>query len=260
MIGFNELGTKGRLGNQMFQYAALRGIAAKHGYDWCIPPSNFSHPYYEHQLFEIFTLNSLKYVGYVDDNFNLVVESGFYFDSDLFNLCPDNTNLGGFFQSEKYFKHIENEIKEDFTFNPNILDSCKKIINELGNCLSIHVRKTDYDLCDDFLGIDYYSKALKYFDNYDKIIVFSDDIEWCKEQKLFATDKFFISEYKNNATDLCLMTLCKWHIIANSSFSWWGAWLSNSRKIVAPKVWFGKEPSGRKNHTRDIIPEKWIKI
>jgi hypothetical protein len=252
MIGFNGLGRHGRLGNQMFQYAALRGIAAKHNYDWCIPPSNFRQPYYDHQLFELFNLKSLKYIGYVPDNYPLIVETDFYFDSGLFSNCPDNINLGGFFQTEKYFKHIKNSIKEDFTFKDNIINPCKKIINKFEDCLSLHIRRNDYINIKEFLGIDYYTKALSYFNN-KKVIVFSDDTKWCEKQELFQSNRFFISPF-NNAIDLCLMTLCSGHIISNSSFSWWGAWLSNSSTIISPNKWFGN------NSIKDIIPKDWIVI
>lgn len=259
MIGFNGLGKHGRLGNQMFQYAALKGIAAKHNYDWCIPLSNFNNPDYDHQLLKIFNLYSLQNIQYVPNNYPLVAEEGFYFDKDLFNYCPDNINLGGFFQTPKYFQHIESEIRNDFTFKNEIIILCKKIMSRLGNCISIHIRRTDYVAENSALSMNYYSKALEYFEN-TKVIIFTDDIKWCKEQELFQSNRFFISPFQSNAIDLCLMTLCSGHIIANSSFSWWGAWLSNSKTIISPSKWFGKEENGNQKDTRDIIPKNWIRI
>ena len=256
MIGFNELGKFGRLGNQMFQYASLKGIAEKHHYEWCIPPSNFNHPDYEHQLFEIFNLISLKNIGYVPKHYPLVLETKYpNFDAELLSNCPDNINLGGYFQTEKYFKHIKKEIKEDFTFKNNIIEPCKKIINKFKDCISIHIRRKDFVSMNESLSIEYYSKALSYFNN-QKVIIFSDDKNWCKEQELFQSSRFFISPF-NNATDLCLMTLCSGHIIANSSFSWWGAWLSNSNTIICPSKWFSNDLI---QNPRDIIVENWIKI
>jgi len=260
MIGFNGLGRFGRLGNQMFQYAALKGIAAKHNCEWCIPPSNFIQPYYDHQLFEIFNLSSLKNIQYLPEDYPLIweskYESGIYFDNDILDNCPDNTILGGYFISEKYFKHIENEIKKDFTFKNKLLDLRKEIISEFGDCISIHIRRTDYIPIHQCLSIEYYLEGLEYFNDNTKIIVFSDDIEWCKNQQIFKSDRFFISPFENNAIDLCLMTLCSGHIIANSSFSWWGAWLSGSKKIIAPSKWYSKT----KEDTEDIVPKNWIKI
>jgi hypothetical protein len=260
MIGFNGLGKHGRLGNQMFQYASLRGIASKHNYDWCIPPSNFSNLYEDHQLFEVFNLNSAKNISYVPSHYPLILETDFYFDLELLDNCPNNIDLGGFLQTEKYFKHIENEIRKDFTFKDGILDLCKKIMNRLEDRISIHIRRTDAVSLNECLDIEYYIKALEYFDDDIKVIVFSDDIKWCREQKIFKSDKFFISPFQNNAIDLCLMTLCSGHIIAKSSYSWWGAWLANSNKVIAPSKWFGTDLDGNKNDTRDIIPPNWIKI
>lgn len=259
MIGFNGLGKHGRLGNQMFQYAGLKGIATKHNYEWCIPPSDFKNSIYDHQLFKVFNLYSLKNIRYVPNNYPLITEYGFHFDSELFNHCPDNINLGGFLQTPKYFQHIQHEIKNDFTFKNEILILCKKIMNRLGNCISIHIRRTDYVAENNVLSIDYYLKALEYFDD-TKVIVFTDDIKWCKEQKLFQSNRFFISPFQDNAVDLCLMSLCSGHIIANSTFSWWGSWLSDSKIVVSPSKWFGKEANGNQKDTMDIIPSDWIKI
>lgn len=252
VISFNELGRHGRLGNQMFQYAALKGLAAKHNYQWCIPPSSFKDPFQDHQLFNVFKLTSLKKIGY--SSHPLILESDHYFDKTLFDNCPDNVDLGGFFQTKKYFIHIENEIKNDFKFKDKIINECKNIISNIGNSTSVHIRRTDFETRNECLEINYYLKGLEYFKDADKIIIFSDDVDWCKNQSIFNSNRFYISEFKDNAIDLCLMTLCSGHIIANSSFSWWGAWLADSKKIIAPKKWFGR------NDTADIIPDNWIQI
>lgn len=263
MIGFNYIGKYGRLANQMFQYSALKGIASKYGYDWCIPPSNFNNPYHDHQLFEIFNLTSLKNISYIPQNYPTIQERGFHFDQDLFDKCPDNINLHGYFQTEKYFKHIEDEIRQDFSFKSEIVNPCTEMMNELGDCISLHVRRTDYvSNCIDHppLDIEYYIQALKYFDDNTNVIIFSDDIEWCKKQEIFESERFLVSESNDNAVDLCLMTLCSGHIIANSSYSWWGAWLSNSKTKIAPIKWFGTQGNTAKNNTKDLIPKNWIKI
>jgi hypothetical protein len=107
------------------------------------------------------------------------------------------------------------------------------------------------------LDLNYYEEALKHFDDR-QVIVFSDDPEWCKEQSLFSDDRFLVSESEDNKIDLCLMTFCTSHIIANSSFSWWGAWLANSQKVIAPSKWFG--PNNADKETKDLIPETWTII
>ncbi len=89
------------------------------------------------------------------------------------------------------------------------------------------------------LGLDYYEEALTHFDGDRNVVVFSDDPDWCKEQSLFDDDRFLVAEGNINYVDMCLMSLCNAHIIANSSFSWWGAWLANTGKVIAPSamVW-----------------------
>lgn len=262
MLAFNHLGVLGRLGNQMFQYASLRGIAAARGYDFGIPPSDFSDEWRSHQLFEVFDLPHLPQsnIRFLDSGCAPVVQEKQYtFDVALLQQCPNEVSLWGFFQSEKYFKHIEASIKEDFTFSDEILNPCKEMIDD-NKFLSLHIRRTDYLTNSENhhnLGLDYYEEALSHFPDWD-VVIFSDDPEWCKKQKLFQDDRFLISESGDNKVDLCLMTLCKAHIIANSSFSWWGAWLADSEKVIAPSKWFG--PLNEHKDTSDLIPERWHRI
>ena len=130
MIGYNRLGNNGRLGNQMFQYASLRGIAAKNGYDWCIPPEDCQHKD-NYGLFETFKMTNVgpKNLGFVQGDY--VQENDHCFLPDFFDKLPDNVSLDGYFQTEKYFSHIANEIHEDFTFREDYLDPCTEFINSL---------------------------------------------------------------------------------------------------------------------------------
>jgi hypothetical protein len=263
MLAFNHLGHLGRLGNQMFQYASLRGIAARRGYDFGIPSSKFEDEWRSHQLFELFDLPNLprSNVKYLDGgNAPIAQERFFHFDQLLFDQCPNDISLFGYFQSEKYFKHIEDSIREDFVFREHILEPCKEIAEGFDNPVSIHVRRTDYltNSANHYnLSLEYYEEALKHFDGR-QVIVFSDDPEWCQEQELFSDDRFLVSESGDNKIDLCLMTFCTSHIIANSSFSWWGAWLAKSEKVIAPSKWFG--PNNADKETKDLIPETWTII
>jgi len=263
MIGLNALGKLGRLGNQMFQYAALKGIAAHRGYEICIPLSDNKNEWTDHQLnnaFKMSTLNVLNY-QYIDPNRPTISESGFSFDEKLFNECPDWVNIQGFFQTEKYFKHIHDQLLIDFQFHDSIVEPAKEVISNWKNPISLHIRRTDYvtNANHTVLSIDYYEQSLKQFDNNCEVIIFSDDPKWCIEQKLFESDRFMVSETNNNYLDMCLMTLCSGHIIANSSFSWWGAWLSNSKKVIAPSGWF-KGSQNEHLDTKDLIPENWVVI
>jgi hypothetical protein len=280
MIGFNHLGNLGRLGNQMFEFAALRGISAKHGYDICIPPSNYTgiENYSLHQCFKLDHIPT----GFVETE-SYVSEQYFHFNQDLFENCPDGVSLHGFFQSEKYFKHISDVIRKDFTFYDDIINPCKEFISQFKEPIMLHVRRGDPNLvdprgfkwayvnCSDqhpVQPIDYYEKALSFFDKENPVIVFSDSPEWVKEQEFFSEDRFFISEpsdkYSDGSylpyVDLCLMSLCSHAIIANSSMSWWGAWLISNpnKKIVAPKMWFG--PAYGDKNTKDLYLEDWFVV
>jgi hypothetical protein len=106
--------------------------------------------------------------------------------------------------------------------------------------------------------LEYYQTALQKFDSNLPVIIFSDEPEWCNEQELFSDERFMVSESGDQYVDMCLMSLCSHHIIANSSFSWWGAWLSNSVNVVAPLQWFGESNQGK--DTKDLIPERWTRI
>ena len=264
MLAFNKLGKLGRLGNQMFQYASLRGIAARRGYDFGIPPSSFRNEWTDHQLFQVFDLPNLlrQNIRYLDNGYAPEAgESFFHFDELLFNQCPNDVSLIGYFQSEKYFLHIKDSIKEDFTFKEEILKPCQEMISSLDKPISLHVRRTDYltNSANHYnLQLDYYEEALSKFDSDRTVVVFSDDPKWCMEQDLFSSDRFLVSENQSNYVDLCLMTLCSDHIIANSSFSWWGAWLANTSTVIAPNNWFG--PNNANKETKDLIPESWTRI
>lgn len=265
MIGFNFLGKMGQLGNQMFQVASLKGIARNNNHNFCIPNNKevvvdaFGNNL-RIELFEPFVLENISYLNLqkIDESRPSVQESGFNFNENLFNDCPDWVNLIGYFQSEKYFKHIENEVRQDFTFKDHILGPCKEMISGVDNPISLHIRRGDFLINSanhHNLELDYYEKALECFDNNLPVIIFSDDPEWCKEQDIFSSDRFLVAEGNSSYIDLCLMSLCKYHIIANSTFSWWGAWLANSKKVIAPKKWFG--PNNAHLDTKDLYPDSW---
>ena len=284
MIGFDHIGTMGRLGNQMFQYAALKGIAAHRGYEYTIPPENPRIQIDNYGLIEAFELSDNKKIGWLNTQYDIIAEKHFHFDEDLFNTFPDGSGLYGFFQSEKYFKHIEDEIREDFTFKKEWLEPCEGFRKDLGDeVIFLHVRRGDPNLADKrgfkwayvniqdqhpTQPIEYYETALTYFPDDMPVVVFSDSIDWVKEQDLFKPDRFMISEQTDKFSDgalvpyidLCLMTLCDHAIIANSSMSWWGAWLIQNeyKKIVAPKMWFG--PAYADKDTKDLYPKGCIVI
>ena len=274
MIGYNALGLFGRLGNQMFQYASLKGIARNRKYEYCFPPlggaaewNNVEQYYQEiregkagHILLQPFTMesNSQLNLQYIDKSRPVVQEKTFAFDEEIFNTCPDWVDIRGFFQTEKYFKHIRDEIKKDFTFRDEIINPCKEMVSGIDDPISLHIRRTDYITNSNHstLELDYYESALSNFDSDATILVFSDDPDWCNQQELFSDDRFMIAEGNSGYVDMCLMSLCSGHIIANSSFSWWGAWLSDSKQVIAPSQWFTGSNNDSKD-TKDIYCDGW---
>ena len=181
MIGHNHLGKNGRFGNQMFQYAATRGIAAKHEYNWCIPPGpktddEFEDEENQHKLFMAFEMGGVKEVNMHPAPYK--EEGSFTFDQDLFDNCEDNVNLYGYFQSEKYFKHIEDEIRKDFEWKDDVKKLCKDMIDGLhvDQLISLHVRRTDHLVKPTYhpvLPLSYYEEALSKFPSDIPVLVFS---------------------------------------------------------------------------------------
>lgn len=256
MIGFNSLGNSGHIGNQMFQYAAVKGIATYHGYDWCIPNRENFGKYYpmRSSIHDAFDLKCNE--GIIDGE--TLEEKQFKFDQKFFENCPDNINLFGYFQTEKYFNHIEKDIRKDFSFDNQIIHECQSHLKTLGDeVISLHIRRGDYLNLQSYhynIPLEHYEVALSKLPNV-PVLIFSDDPEWCSAQELFAPNRFNVSFTENVTYDMCLMTLCSHHIIANSSFSWWGAWLSKSNHVIAPSKWFGESLSH--HDTTDLYCRGW---
>lgn len=253
-IYFNSLGNNGHLGNQMFQYAALRGIAHKRGFDWKIPPKSlFGRTYsLRSSIYECFELSSTEdnHTG-ISLNSPTMTESNHGYDEWLVSHITDEDNIDGYFQSPKYFNDIEDLIREDFTFKRDIVYGAS---NPPTDFCAMHVRRTDYignSLHHTNLTSAYYEKAMEILDP-KRVIVFSDDQEWCRAHKFFG--KFIVSS-NNEYVDLYLMQNATQHIIANSSFSWWGAWLAKSKHVVAPSNWFG--PALSHLNTDDYYLDGW---
>ena len=272
MIGFNHLGQIGRLGNQMFQCAGLVGIAEKRGFEYCIPDHSMYHDYggYQyHELQSCFKMEDFENrYGYVDGN--IVQLDQYHFCEELLDECPDNVTLVGYFESEKYFKHVEKKVRENYQFLDFIQEKCYNyakhylkdkpvgIVVRRGDFLAEH-NKNRHCLC----SIEYYEEALKKFKGR-TILVFSDDIAWCKQQSMFQNkNTSFVDSsegmYKGHF-DLCLLSMCFDFVIANSTFAWWGAWLSSNKekKVIAPQKWYGAELQ----HLvlKDQLPVNWERV
>jgi hypothetical protein len=143
------------------------------------------------------------------------------------------------------------------------LEACEPHRPLVQGCIALHIRRGDFlinSLNHHNLSLKYYENALKEFPDDQNVVIFSDDPKWCKEQPLFSGDRFLVSESDNSYVDLCLMSMCSHFIIANSTFSWWGAWLSRvkDKVVVYPSKWFG--PNNADKLTKDLFPEEWRMI
>ncbi len=285
----------GGLGNQMFQYAAGRALSIERGAPLCLDTQDFKgytlHNGFElHRLFNInsqiandsdlrkvlgwralsplrrklFHKRYLKFRGK-----NLFVDS-LSSENYAFAEMPDKCYLMGNWQSERYFAHLSDIIRADFSFKADISLQNTELIELIGkiNAVSLHVRRGDiaanpsslavHGLC----SLEYYRKAVEYvaakFAN-PTFIIFSDDMSWVQENLHIDYPCYYIDHNKGveSYNDMRLMSLCRHHIIANSSFSWWGAWLNPSveKIVVAPQQWFAADYD-----SSDIIPSTWIQI
>ena len=238
MITYSALGNNGRLGNQLFQYALLLGVQAKLDRNIVLPETIGNI-----QLFQCFDIKGCHFFN-ERDIFSpcKFEERQFHFDKKVFRT-EDHTDFKGYFQTEKYFEHCLDKVREIFIFKEEIRDRANQWIESYKqhNLVSLHVRRTDYvhlpnhhPLC----TLDYYKAAIAEFPDA-HFIIFSDDIEWCKENLQIENATF--ADTGSDYVDLCVMSMCNHHIIANSSYSWWGAWLNSSetKRVIAPKIWFG---------------------
>ena len=242
----------GGLGNYMFQIGATCTLACRNS---DIAKFNFSSAYQVHKNITCYKDNIFRNI--IDDDCELLWQ--YDEPSFSFNELPYKKGLllNGYFQSEQYLdrplllnlfapddKHLQ-YIKSKYSFD---------------NMVAMHIRRGDYVNKQDrhpVQLIDYYKKAIKYFDSSKSFYILSDDIEWCKTH--FIGNQFKFIENELDYIDLWIMSLCEHNIIANSSFSWWGAWLNNNpdKKVIAPANWYGPN---KKLDDKDLIPEKWIKI
>lgn len=284
----------GGLGNQMFQYASGRALSVHLNQPLRLDVSGFeNYKLWNFELSRLFSgsmefvtpdemkavlgwqaapsirwlLTRRKLAALRKDSF--IVEPHFQHWAGITSV-PEDAYLIGYWQSEKYFKPIEQIIRADFTFKQPMLDMNQRIAQEIGqsNAVSLHVRRGDYVQNSKTLAthgvcsLDYYQAAIQFIAERvarPKFFVFSDDIAWVKDNlKIDFTYRYVDhNQGTESYNDMRLMSLCQHHIIANSSFSWWGAWLNpNQEKIVlAPKKWFANG-----NDVRDLTSKDWVTL
>lgn len=286
----------GGLGNQMFQYAMGRRLALQHNTDLLLDLSFFDQKDGPHtqRPFELDVFN-VKYrrataeelrpflqagasrIRRVRDRLlpsaashPWFIQQGFGFDQRALEV-PSSVCLHGYWQSEKYFKEVETQLRADLTFASSPQGANASTAARIGNtnAVSIHVRRGDY--VSDPTIRDYHGAcdAAYYLAAVQRILtvhpdasffIFSDDPAWAKANMQFEAPITVVDHNHGAASfeDMRLMSMCKHHIIANSSFSWWGAWLNPdpTKTVIAPRRWF-TDPG---IDTRDLLPTGWIKL
>ncbi len=256
------VGELGRFGNQLFQVAASIGIARRNACSFVFPTWQYSR----HFEFPVPQAHSIRHM-------QRRMPRSFGYEEIVIDRA---TELWGFFQSERYFAHCEDEVRHYFTPHHALSQLLERGFADLlaRETCSVHVRRTDY-LGDpshpELAAGDYYESAMSHFDSNTTFVIFSDDIAWCME-RLRDRSTFFV-EALSEVEDIFLMSRCRGHIIANSTFSWWGAWLDPNpdKKVIAPLQWFAGRHANPAIPYRpgsfdgyydpsDLVPPAWIRI
>ena len=285
----------GGLGNQMFQYAAGRALAYRHKTDLLLDTRMFQrYSLRSFELTKVFNIHSR--VATVDEIKSLIgwkanrlssrllreprlaflrgrnyfIQSSAYNVKDVHNL-PTDCYISGYWQSEKYFDDIKDVIRNDLTFQQPLIGRNAEIADKIksSNAVSLHVRRGDYvtnqktNSVHGSCGPEYYERASMYIlerVSSPVFFIFSDDPEWVKNNSLIKHTHHIISHNSglDSYSDMHLMSLCRHHIIANSSFSWWGAWLNNNNDkiVIAPERWY----ISSKRDESDRVPKSWIRL
>ena len=266
----------GGLGNQLFQYATARALAIRNDALLKLDASSgFERDFYKRR----YSLNHFN----IPENFaspeeitaaTHIREKHFHFDPEFCSLRGD-VYLDGYWQSERYFKSIEDTIREELSVRRPLADVSRRIADEMAetNSVCVHLRRLhgisggQVDVrgvnIHGAASLDYYYRCIERLTQTVKdphFFVFSDDPGWARENLKLPYPTLLVAHNgpDNDYEDLRLMSLCKHHIIANSTFSWWGAWLNpgKDKRVFVPERWFNTN----EHDTRDLIPESWVKI
>lgn len=265
-----ELWTQGRMGNVMFQYAAAYSYARQHDKKLYLI-KNLA------ELEKAFGLkvhysnaNPFVYSNLTEDQKENAQLDRRWFDSYAsdFDKSASYAALWGFFQDPLFFKKYEKDIRRLFSFKEELSPENKKWLKQMAgkNSISVHIRRDDYVSEPEtylLMTEDYYIRAADYIAARvpnSHFYIFSDDMDWTKRNIHLKYPHTFIENNRgaDSYNDMRLMSACKHNIIANSSFSWWGAWLNaNPDKIViAPNVWLNDGGAWG----RHIIPKEWVQL
>lgn len=288
----------GGLGNQLFQYAFAKSLALRLKEELFLDISSFSWDTLRNYSLNSFSVSlniaSDVNISYVKNSYPFLLdrlyyrfirkkipyfrtssiqEPSFLYDSNFHNYRAKNVYLSGYWQSEKYFKNIRTTLLSELRLDESMLSVMYKefrdLIQKSHNSISIHVRRGDYVSNKDTFAyhgtceLHYYQEAMQVIQqslDTPTYFVFSDDKDFVRTLFSNENNVFFIENIPFDYEELILMSLCKHNIIANSSFSWWGAWLNQNetKKVIAPKRWFAN--TAMQNLTLDLVPTDWIKI
>ncbi len=285
----------GGLGNQMFQFAAGRGVSLRHHTPLALDISGFSN-YTLHQGFELarvfsgifnvcdeadirqvlgwWSAKSVRRIfshlpSFITKGSELALEPHFHYWPGVEHLSSD-CYLSGYWQSERYFGDCESQIRADFSFKQPPVGLNAVVAEAIRQCnsVSLHVRRGDYVSNPHTLAThglcppSYYEAAIRYMSERvgdAHLFVFSDDMDWVKNSIEINLPHTYVhhNHGSDSHNDMMLMSMCQHHIIANSSFSWWGAWLNPKagKIVVAPKRWFVNQ-----RNVEDLIPVGWVKL
>jgi hypothetical protein len=227
---------QGGLGNQMFQYAAGLAVSKR-----LQEPLYINNDFYAVNKSRQYELGVFPISATVSNEQGKRIEEKGFRHQDI----TESGMMVGYWQSEKYFADIADQVRKEFYLPKASIED---------DMVAVTVRRGDYlSLPDVFhnLGESYYRDALEIFPGY-TVVVFSDDPAWCIENLDWAD---YVMPCNTAVTDLSLLSSFKNHIIANSSFGWWGAWLANGNTVVSPRDWFTNGLD-----TTDLIPDRWIRI
>jgi hypothetical protein len=264
VVTYPALGSNGRLGNQLFQIAATIGIARRNDCDALFPPWSYA---------AVFAGPVPQWTAAAPTAGSYREQAFSYRDVHV----TESTELRGYFQSEKYFAHCAEEIRRILAPSAAVAQIVNGYWTPFAGrpTVSVHVRRTDYlglDVLANLASTGYYERAIGMCHPDTVFLVFSDDIPWCQEH--FRDSRFVFIQGFGEVIDLFLMSRCKGHIIANSSFSWWGAWLDGrtDKQVIAPARWFAGPvadaslpfrpgpPHAGYHDPSDLIPAGWTSI
>lgn len=281
------------LGNQLFQYALARHLALRnrttiyvdlsyyqqtyatdtprafrlHQFNTSYQVLNTSPYLYASKATKLLPNRTLKpYVQFVQ-------EGQFHFDARVLDVRARLITLEGFWQSERYFADSADVIRQELTLRSSLNGPAaeyERTIEQADVPISVHIRRGDYvnhpefSQTFGFVGLDYYRAAIKQltaqFPNL-TLFIFSDDPQWVKENLAPTVPHVYVTNTGDDAdlADLRLMSRCRHHVIANSSYSWWGAWLDSrpDKVVISPKTWFRNKPE---SNTKDLIPAAWLRL